>query len=502
MQSDMDFLEITFNTIDEGITIYDKDLKLVRWNKQYSSMGITPLDELYVGARLLDTYLRMAGAGVFGSGDPIELANTRIDALKNGPLIETEILNGASRRLIRINRSRLSNGGICAVFRDVTDERRAEVLARQSEKLKALGNLVGGLAHDMNNVLAIIIANLEIAQKNPLDASKSTEVALAAANSGTQLVQSLLAFARRQPLENTVVNVLEPLDKLCSMLSTLIGEKISVNRISEKDLWYVEIDVNQFESNMLNLIINARDSMPDGGELTITVSNIAVGVQKTKLMNMKPGEYVCVSIADTGVGMSVTTMEQAFDPFFTTKDAKVGTGLGLSMAHGFSKQSSGYINVNSELNVGTTVELYFPRTQSLLSDMESVSSETETTNNGMLTVLVVEDNEPLRVAIGKLICSLGYAAITVASAEKAMAYSEWDNIDILLTDLNMPDMDGFQLAENLLQEYSKLGVIYMTGNVEQAIESRGNLESDAMLLKKPFRLAELSTAIANVHARM
>lgn len=501
MQGELDLLEITFDTIDEGITIYDSDLKLVRWNKQYSNMGITPAEDLYRGASLFDTYTRMAKAGVFGDGDPIESANARIDALKTGPLIETELLHGPTNRLIRINRFRLSCGGICAAFRDVTEERQAELLSRQSAKLKALGNLAGGLAHDLNNVLAIIIGNLEMAQRDPLSASESTDIALAAADSGAQLVQGLLAFARRQPQETAVVSISKPLKNLCSMLSALIGKNISVNRVSEKDLWLVEIDVNQFESNVLNLIINARDSMPSGGELTITANNVDVSEQAAKQSGMIAGEFVCVSIADTGVGMSASTMEQAFDPFFTTKDAKVGTGLGLSMAHGFAKQSSGYINVNSEINIGTTVQLFFPRVQSVCSEVVSVSLESEAARSNLHTVLVVEDNDEVRNAIGKLIRSLGCLAITVASAEEALASVELPGIDVLLTDLNMPGMGGFKLAEKLLQEYPALGVIYMSGNADNALEDSENLEHDAVLLQKPFRRADLLAAIGNLQRK-
>jgi signal transduction histidine kinase len=361
MQSDTDYLEITFNTIDEGITIYDDQLRLVMWNEQYSRMEITPAKELYRGASLLDTYIGMARAGVFGEGDPQELADTHINALKSGPLIESEQLYGPSNRWIRINRFRLKNGGICATFRDITEERQTEALLRQSAKLKAMGNLTGGLAHDLNNFLTVIMGNLEIAQNDPSSARERINTALAAADSGAHLIKSLLSFARQQPLAPLVINVREPLNILHGMLSKLIGESVTVKLECETDLWLTEIDVNQFESAVLNFLLNSRDAMPDGGELSIEVTNAEVDEGQAKLLDIEPGQYVRVSTSDTGVGMSASTVEQAFDPFFTTKPTKVGNGLGLSMAHGFARQSLGYITISSVIGSGTTVDLYLPR---------------------------------------------------------------------------------------------------------------------------------------------
>lgn len=492
MDNDREYLEITFNTIDEGIAIFDSDLCLIIWNAQFAQMGILQADDLYRGANIVETYVKMARQGVFGDGDPEALAKKHVNALKEGPLIVSELLNATTNRLIRINRFRLKNGGICATFRDITDERRTELQLRQAAKLDAIGKLTGGVAHDLNNVLAVIVGSLEVAQVNPNASAHYIEVAIEAADQGAQLIRGLLAFARQQPLEPTITSVAEPLASLQNILPRLIGETIDLQVIFDAGLWLAEFDVNQFESVVLNLVVNARDAMINGGKLTIEATNTRVDEEYAAMAEIAPGQYVCVSVTDTGSGMSADIMEKAFDPFFTTKGPGVGTGLGLSMAHGFAKQSNGHIKLYSELEVGTTCKLYLPR--SFSSPSVPATTKSSIIKFSELSVLVVEDDDALRAAVATQVRSLGCTVMSASTGKEALAMVAFGKLDILLTDVVMPAMGGLELAKAAIHENPKLAIVYMSGYTENSIIHQGKVDPGVVLLQKPFRRADLSAA--------
>ncbi len=494
MEDDREYLEITFNTIDEGITIYDQDLRLVVWNEQYTKMGITPTEDLYRGSSLPDVYRKMARNGVFGEGDPERLAKHHIDSLVNGPLIESEQIVGSTNRLIRINRFRLKNGGVCATFRDITEERKIELQLRQAAKLDALGKLTGGVAHDLNNILAVIVGSLEIAQIDPETSPAQIETALEATERGAQLIRSLLAFSRKQTLEPTITTVAEPLRYLQGMLPPLIGETIKLELIADAGLWLTEIDTSQFESTIMNLVVNAKDAMPSGGMLTIEAQNTRVNEEYARIADIESGQYVCVSVTDSGCGMSTETAEQAIDPFFTTKPAGAGTGLGLSMAHGFARQSNGNLKIYSEVGVGTTVKLYLPRSFSPASSPMHAGSSSKALQLESLSVLVVEDDDALRASVAIQIRSLGCTVLSASSGEEAMKMATWTNFDLLLTDVVMPGINGVELARQAKVQNPELRVVFMSGYTENAIIHQGKLDPGVILLQKPFRRIDVSQA--------
>ena len=489
MATDRDYLEITFNTIDEGITIYDQELRLVIWNDQYQKMGITPDEDLYRGASLLETYIKMAKRGVFGEGDPESLATEHINALLRGPLVESEYLRSPHKRLIRINRFRLENGGVCATFRDVTDEHEAEVQLRQAAKLDAIGKLTGGVAHDINNVLAVIIGSLEVAQVDPASAQAGIKAAIDAADRGAQLVRSLLAFARQQPLEPTVVNLSETLTEMRSFLPPLLGETIEVEMILDAGLWRVEIDINQFQAAILNFAVNARDAMPDGGQLTIEAGNSRADEEYAAVAGITPGQYVLVSLTDTGIGMTEEVMERAFDPFFTTKKAGIGTGLGLSMAHGFIRQSNGHIKLYSEPDCGTTIKLYLPRTHA--SPIVSGPHASTSIDFSELSVLVVEDDDKLRLSVCLQLRSLNCTVLSASNSKEALRLLDISRVDLLLTDVVMPGTGGIELARVARSKNPRIAVVFMSGYSQNSIIHHGRVDPGVVLLQKPFRRTDL-----------
>jgi len=458
---------------DEGITIYDSDLRLVLWNDHYSAMGITPDDHLYRGASLTDAYLSMAKKGIFGKGDPEKLANLRIEALKNGPLIATEKLNATTNRLIRINRFRLKNGGICATFRDVTDERETERQLRQSAKHDALGRLTGGVAHDLNNVLAIIVGSLELAQDDPSTSADQIELALEATERGVNLIRSLLAFSRQQPLNASITSVAKPLSEIRHLLVPIISDLVMLEISAPTDLWKTEIDVSQFETTLINLVINAKDAMTQGGTIHITASNTTITESVGENIGITPGNYVCVSVRDRGTGMSADTLEKAVDPFFTTKSPDKGTGLGLSMAHGFARQSKGYLRISSDENIGTLVKLYLPESVADTTPLADTVNSAEEVKQPLrfegLSVLVVDDDPILCSSIKKTVSSLGCTVTSAQSGIEALNQVNWAEIDLLVTDIVMPGMHGNVLAERALKINSDLRVLYITGYAEESI---------------------------------
>ena len=346
--------------MDQGITIYDQDLRLVAWNNRYYEMDIESAENMHYGAYLFDLYVNLAKKGIFGSGDPNELAERHIEAIRNGPLIEYELLTPPSGKLIQIHRFRLPNGGICATFTDVTKEVRKEEQLRQSAKMDALGRLTGGVAHDFNNILAVVIGNLKLALNEIEDKELLRYInhSLDAANRGAKLTDRLLAFARKQPLSPEKTNLATLLSSLHAMLQQLMGEEIDIELNCDPEIWLCEVDRNQLENVIVNLVVNARDAMSEGGKLIIEVSNNIVGADAREL---ESGQYVRISVIDNGAGMEKEIVEKAFDPFFTTKETGRGTGLGLSMAHGFVKQSGGQIKISSVAGRGTAVNIYLPR---------------------------------------------------------------------------------------------------------------------------------------------
>ncbi len=362
----------------------------------------------------------------------------------------------------------------------------------QAQKLEAIGRLTGGIAHDFNNMLTAIIGHAELALKGIGDESirRRLEVICTSAERASRLVQQLLAFSRRQIMKPEVVNLNLLLKDMKPMLEQVIGEDISLVLKEADDLWNVLIDPSQMEQVIMNLAINARDAMPRGGTLTIETANQRV----TGHRQMKSGEYVMVTVSDTGCGMTEEVMAHIFEPFYTTKGPDRGTGLGLSTVYGIVKQSGGYIFVHSLPGEGSRFTIYLPRYKGSDRKREEKDHKTETLPEGQERILLVEDHQGVRTFCADVLRGLGYEVIECSRPSEALQRCRDSTYHLLLTDVVMPEMSGTELATKIKETCPGIRVLYITGYSEEHTLRYG-IERHMRLLKKPFSAAELARAV-------
>jgi PAS domain S-box-containing protein len=403
--------------------------------------------------------------------------------------------------------------GFAKVTRDITDRRNADEELRraraelfQAQKMDAIGQLTGGVAHDFNNLLTVVIGNLELAQRTLGSAEGEGRLRRAIGNAmrGAQraatLTERLLAFSRQQPLEPKTVDVNKLLIGLSDLLGRSLGEHIEVETVGAGGLWRVEVDPVQLEATILNLALNARDAMPDGGKLTIETLNAHLDEHYSlRHAEVRPGQYVQVAITDTGSGMTEEVVMRAFEPFFTTKRVGQGTGLGLSQVYGFVKQSGGHVKIYSEVGHGTTIKIYLPR---LLhgSDPEREVEPDAVGSHAHETILVVEDDRDVRTYITETLRELDYRVLEAPDAEAALRLIERGerSIDLLLTDVVLPGQNGRQLADQMTKWLPALKVLYMTGYSRNAIVHQGRLDAGVALIQKPIRGPLLTARIRDL----
>jgi len=403
------------------------------------------------------------------------------------------------------------NNLVYCVARDVTEQRaRARALAdaedalRQAQKMETLGQLTGGVAHDFNNLLQIVTGNLELLQRDlPEDQARlrrAADNAMAGAERAALLTQRLLAFSRRQPLAPERIDPNRLVSGMSDLLNRTLGETIEVETIQSARIWPVEIDVNQMENALLNLAVNARDAMPDGGKLTIEVANTHIDEDyAAQEAEVSPGQYVLISVSDTGQGMDEDVLSHAIEPFFTTKEVGRGTGLGLSMVYGFIKQSGGHIRVYSERGHGTTVKIYLPRFYGPLPDNDTGTvSRATPVCGGDETVLVCEDDDKVRAYTVDVLKELGYRVMEADNGAAALQALETasEPIDLLFTDVILPGgMTGADIAQQARAQQPGLRILFATGYARNAIIHHGRLDPGVELLTKPFTYAELATKV-------
>ena len=363
--------------------------------------------------------------------------------------------------------------------------------------MEAIGQLTGGIAHDFNKLLAVIHGNISLLELG-LDAdSESRELtvpALRAVERGASLTQRLLAFARRQPLRAEVIDAGDLIGGLAEMLRRSLGEDISIETTISSDHWHCLADPGQLEQAIINLANNARDAMPDGGKLSIEVSNIALSEpEAARDPDLIPGEYVLLAVTDTGSDIAPELREKIFEPFFTTKGIGRGTGLGLSMVYGFAKQSGGHMTVHSEVDKGTTFNLYLPRSH----ESQRNQARPVATKGGNETILVVEDDDDLRTLMVAMLSALGYRVLAAGSGPAALdLLARESQIDLLLTDVVLPEgMGGKSIAEAVQSRISTVKVLYMSGYAEGSIVRQGRLEPGVRLLVKPFTCDKLAEQV-------
>ncbi|MCO0615168.1 ATP-binding protein [Lutimaribacter sp. EGI FJ00015] len=386
---------------------------------------------------------------------------------------------------------------------DVTELRDLEKKLRQAQKLEAVGQLTGGIAHDFNNLLTIIMGNAEVLvelHETDQRARKLAETTMQAAERGANLTNRLLAFARRQALEPQHLHPGQLLTGLEGLIRRTINEDIEIGISAADGVLPIEVDPGQLENAILNLVVNARDAMTDGGRLLIEVTNVTLAADDLPRDDgMQAGCYVMIAVSDNGCGMPRDIAERAFEPFFTTKEVGKGSGLGLSMAWGFVRQSNGHAQIHSEPGEGTTVKLYFPAVKNLETHTTPEAAVVELPG-GKERILVVEDDDMVREHVATQLGSFGYAVRQAASAVEALEVLDGDQtIDLLFTDVVMPGgMNGKQLADAALLRAPDLKVLFTSGYTEDAIVHQGRLDPGVTLLGKPYRRAELLAKVRSV----
>jgi signal transduction histidine kinase len=376
---------------------------------------------------------------------------------------------------------------------------RVETQLRQSQKMEAMGGLVGGVAHDVNNLMSVVLTYSSILAEG-LPVGDPTRCDLeeihAAGVRATDLTKQLLAFSRSQAPKPRVVNLCEAVGAMDRMLRSLIGEDVQLTVSSAGEVAPIAVDPCQLEQVIMNLAINARDAMPGGGKLTIEATNVTLGTEHAWA---QPGEYVCLAVGDTGIGMNAETQRRIFEPFYTTKAQGKGTGLGLAVVSGVVKQSRGHIRVSSEPGVGTTFRIYFPRVEGARARPRS-DAPVEGVRGGTETILLVEDDEAVRALSRTVLRRAGYHVLEAESGDDALGVCAGNAaaIDLLLTDVVMPRMSGPQLAERVKATRPGMKVLFMSGYTESSVGNDGAPESRAAFLAKPIVPASLRTRVREV----
>ncbi len=413
----------------------------------------------------------------------------------------------ARDRLIDLSESELRLQRTLETLEQQVEERTAQLrnneeALRQSQKMEAVGQLTGGIAHDFNNMLTGIIGSLELLRRRVSrgkldDLDSLIDLGVTSANRAAGLTHRLLAFSRRQSLDSKPVQINELVSSMGELLQRSLNESIALDMRLDPKLWTAEADPNQLESALLNLALNARDAMPGGGKLIVETSNRHLdNVFTAAYGTLKPGDYVELSVSDTGCGMPESVISRAFDPFFTTKPIGQGTGLGLSMIYGFARQSHGHVTIHSEVDKGTTVSLFLPRFVGEISPATPLDPALLPFANSGETVLIVEDDPAVRVLVSQVLSELGYAFVEAGDADSALPIIESSQrIDLMISDVGLPGMNGRQLAEIGRQIRPDLKVLFITGYAEHAAVRGGFLDPGMQLITKPFTFDLLTSKV-------
>ncbi|WP_460156886.1 ATP-binding protein [Pseudomonas sp. S2_H10] len=413
----------------------------------------------------------------------------------------------ARDRLIDLSQSELRLQNTLETLEQQVEERTAQLrhneeALRQSQKMEAVGQLTGGIAHDFNNMLTGIIGSLELlrrrlARGRTEDLDSLIDLGVTSANRAASLTHRLLAFSRRQSLDSRPVEMNSLVVSMGELLQRSINESIRLDMQLDDRLWVAEADPNQLESALLNLVINARDAMPDGGNLVVMTSNQHLDEDFAQAQsNLDSGDYVVLSVTDTGCGMPQNIVNRAFDPFFTTKPIGQGTGLGLSMIYGFSKQSGGHVSIQSEVGKGTTVNVFLPRFGGDVPQHPPRDVEHSPIAIHGETVLIVEDDPAVRVLVSTVLSDLGYAFVEACDGDSAVPIlASAQRIDLLISDVGLPGMNGRQLAEIGRQLRPDLRVLFITGYAEHAAVRGGFLDPGMQMITKPFTFDLLTAKV-------
>jgi signal transduction histidine kinase/DNA-binding response OmpR family regulator len=480
-------LRATLETVRDGIGYFTADHQLSAFNAGFFAL----LDLAHAGPDCRSLSDLRAAAG--RDGEAIFTPPSR-------PGIVLHLARGA--RQLGIYKAKVSTGGFLIGVEDQTERLKAEAILRQAQKMEAIGHLTGGVAHDFNNLLQIISANLELAT----GATREPQLAQRLQNSigavarGSRLTSQLLAFARRQTLEPRSVDLGRVIRDMGELLRRTLGEGIEIETVVAGGLWNTLVDPAQVENMLLNLAINARDAMPQGGKLTLEVANASLDDAYAAAHNeVTPGQYVMLAVTDTGHGMPPDVATRVFEPFFTTKPEGQGTGLGLAQAYGFTKQSGGHIKIYSEPGEGTTVKIYLPRTRR--EEDVSDAPQSMRVEGGREHILVVEDDEGVRAAVTDMLIALGYRVSRAGEAESALELLRSERPDLIFTDVVMPGpIATREFTRRAQAMHPGIFVLYTSGYTQNAIVHNGKLDDDALLLSKPYSREQLARKLREVFA--
>ena len=503
-ESERSFRMLVESVIDYAIFMLDSEGYVANWNpgaeriKGYSRTEIIGqhFSRFYTEEDRLAGVPEKALASARGQGR-FEQENWRVR--KDGSRFWASVVIDA------IHDERGQVVGFAKVTRDMTEHHEMEEKLRQSQKMDALGQLTGGVAHDFNNLLTVIMGSLEIltrwlsAPRNTAPPSRVTRAISAAKDASRRaatLTQRLLAFSRQQPLHPKTIDPNRLVHDLVEMLRRTLGERVRVKTVLSFDTGFIEADPAELENALLNLVVNSRDAMPEGG--TITIETARVDDAKLPTGNGKETQYVLITVADNGTGMDRQTLAKAFDPFFTTKGADRGTGLGLSQVYGFVQQSGGQVQINSEPGVGTSVQIYLPRLPDDAEEPETLEERPAADEQkGTETVLVVEDDDAIRGYCTEVLREFGYHVLEAPNAGAALEILERQpDLRLLLTDIGLPGaMNGRQLSDEARQRRPELKVVLTTGYTGDTVIHTGRLERGVSLMAKPFSFVDLTKKV-------
>jgi signal transduction histidine kinase/CHASE3 domain sensor protein/ActR/RegA family two-component response regulator len=496
-------MRTAIESISQGIGVFDETGALMRWNDCFVALLSLPGPMVHRGIRY-EAIVEQLAADRGSQLETMEQIRHHRSAKTLGEPIVYEHTRQVDNRSFELRRTFMPNGGFVLTVSDITERVRAEVTARDAQRLQAMGQLTGGIAHDFNNLLTVVMANLELAKSRlPVDSDAGARIerAMWGANRGAALTQQLLAFARKQTLMPVPIDLSAMLPDMASLLRRTLGEHINVRTVDAAGLWPALADPAQVESALLNLSLNARDAMPGGGRLTIELANKVLDADYARQhVEVTPGDYVMLAVSDTGTGMPSDILARAFEPFFTTKDEGRGTGLGLAMVHGFVKQSGGHVNIYSEVGEGTTVRLYLPRAVGAVLPA-SRSAAPADLPRGNATILVVEDEAAVREACVAILRDLGYRVLEAADGLEALrVFGENEGkVDLLLTDVVLTGrMKGNDVASRLKEVRPDLRVLFMSGYTENAIVHHGRLDDGVHLIGKPFHREQIARKVSEV----
>ncbi|UYN93286.1 MAG: response regulator [Enhydrobacter sp.] len=485
-------LQTTLETLFEPIVVLDATGRVVAWNEAFARLaGWDPRKQ---SPPTLEALMSEPGSTVRVLLEPLGLG-----ASSKEPVLTVRVAHDG--REYEISRGEMSDGGAVVRCLDVTDRVRNETALRQGQKMEAVGQLTGGMAHDFNNILQVIQANLDLVRGDVAESPTAIarlQSASAAAERGARLTQQLLAFARRQPLAAQATDVGRLVSDLAELLRHALGEPIALDFTVAADAWNAKIDPGQLENAILNLAINSRDAMPEGGHVRIAVSNATLDRRYAALHgDVVPGQFVLVDVSDDGPGMPADVVGRAFDPFFTTKRDGKGTGLGLSMVYGFVRQSNGHIRIDSAIGQGTSVKLYLPRT---LEPVEHAEAPVVEVAAGSERILVVEDNDDVRSVVVEMLLGRGYRIVAAENPDIAASILERDaDFDLLFSDVVMPgNLSAIELAGLAKRRNPQIAVLLTSGYARDLIPETSR--ASYPLIPKPYHGDELVLRIRSLLA--